>query len=167
MHSNNQKPIGELILIGASVGHGYVNSDVVEGTGFHIFPNADGCPSRAYRTGDLFYLDQDENLCFVGRCDHQIKRSGYRIELQEIEAIVLTTGLIEETVAISFSVANQTMIRLFVYSKKNISQIFIEEQIAKVLPHYMIPDEIIISDSFLKKNPNGKIDRKHYTQLYN
>lgn len=164
--SSKARPIGELVLIGSSVGKGYINPNAVEKSGFHTLPSASGRPVRAYRTGDLFSLDHDQNLCFVGRDDHQIKRSGYRIELQEVEAVVLSTDIIEEAVAITFGAAGQTNIRLYVYCKINISVSILEDQIAEILPHYMMPDDIIISDSFLKKNANGKIDRKYYKELF-
>lgn len=38
-----------------------------------------------YKTGDLAFYDEDENLVFCGRKDFQIKHMGHRIELEEIE----------------------------------------------------------------------------------
>jgi D-alanine--poly(phosphoribitol) ligase subunit 1 len=164
-HGDNAYPVGELVLIGASVGTGYINSDVVKRSGFHkVFHKSDGAV-RAYRTGDLFYVDSDQNLCFVGRSDHQIKRAGYRIELQEIEATILEIDKVEEAVAVSCVSANQTMITLFIFCNNKAPMNIIEAQIADELPHYMMPDQIIATDNFLKKNANGKIDRNFYFNL--
>lgn len=39
-----------------------------------------------YRTGDLAYYNERDELCFATRKDFQIKHMGHRIELGEIEA---------------------------------------------------------------------------------
>ena len=83
LSQDQDRQVGELILLGKSVGKGYINSDNIKKSGFYKKLDESGKLQAAYRTGDLFYLDNDANLCFVGRNDNQIKRSGYRIELQD------------------------------------------------------------------------------------
>ena len=121
--------------------------------------------STSYRPGDIFYLDVDENLCFIDGVDHQIKRSGYRIELQEIESTVLEIGLIKEAVAVSYTSTTQTVIELYLSCSYDMPINILEEQIAEILPHYMIPDRIILTTAFLTKNSNGTIDKKYYSRL--
>ena len=43
---------------------------------------------RAYRTGDLVRYDDHGAFHFLGRADNQIEIRGYRMELEEIEAIL-------------------------------------------------------------------------------
>ncbi len=41
-----------------------------------------------YRTGDLGWFDQNDDLVFAGRVDHQVKVRGHRVELEAIEAVL-------------------------------------------------------------------------------
>ena len=42
-----------------------------------------------YRSGDLAYLQEDGNIQYCGRCDNQVKIHGQRMELEEIESVML------------------------------------------------------------------------------
>ena len=46
-----------------------------------------------YKTGDMARRHKDGNLVFIGRNDRQIKLRGNRVELGEIEACVLKSGM--------------------------------------------------------------------------
>ena len=39
------------------------------------------------RTGDIVKRDEEGNLWYCGRTDNQVKRSGKRINLEQIEAV--------------------------------------------------------------------------------
>jgi D-alanine--poly(phosphoribitol) ligase subunit 1 len=81
---------GEIVIAGPQVVDGYLPPGGVPAGDRGASPFltlADG--RRAYRTGDLGSIDPDDgSLGCAGRLDRQIKLHGYRVELEEIEAIL-------------------------------------------------------------------------------
>ncbi|MBM7841338.1 thioesterase domain-containing protein/ubiquinone/menaquinone biosynthesis C-methylase UbiE/acyl carrier protein [Alkalihalobacillus xiaoxiensis] len=54
-----------------------------------------------YRTGDLARYQEDGNIEFLGRLDHQVKVRGYRVELGEIESVLNQHKNIQESVVVA------------------------------------------------------------------
>ncbi|HSF43683.1 MAG TPA: non-ribosomal peptide synthase/polyketide synthase [Thermoanaerobaculia bacterium] len=90
---------GELVIGGEGVGRGYLGRPELSACKF--IPDPWGAPgARAYRTGDAVRHRPDGTLEFLGRIDLQVKVRGYRIELQEIEAVLSEhPGVAEAVVA--------------------------------------------------------------------
>src|SRR2546430_5686287 len=86
---------GEIVIAGPNVSPGYLERPDLTA---EVFFELDG--QRAYRTGDQGRF-RDNLLFFEGRIDEQIKLSGYRIELGDIEANLLTFPLVRDAVVIS------------------------------------------------------------------
>jgi len=79
---------GELYIGGEGLARGYMNQPAL--TVEKFIPNpfrATSC-ARLYKTGDLVKYRSDRTLEFLGRLDHQVKLRGFRIELEEIEAVL-------------------------------------------------------------------------------
>ncbi|MEO6196445.1 MAG: non-ribosomal peptide synthase/polyketide synthase [Thermoanaerobaculia bacterium] len=91
---------GELVLGGAGVARGYLNRPDL--TAAKFIPNPfRGGGERLYRTGDKVRHRPDGTLEFLGRIDLQVKVRGYRIELEEIEAVLCEhPGVAEAVVAV-------------------------------------------------------------------
>jgi non-ribosomal peptide synthetase component F len=78
--------VGELWVGGPCVAAGYFR--LPDRTEERFVEQAGEVPRRWYRTGDRARLRPDGALEFVGRFDRQVKISGVRIELDEIESVL-------------------------------------------------------------------------------
>src|SRR5262249_29846491 len=108
---------------------------------------------RYLGTGDIDYL---------GRFDHQVKLRGFRIELEEIEAVLNGEPGIKETVVLAREdEPGSKQLVAYVVSEPNasFSSHDLRRVLAEKLPDYMVPSVFV----FLEKLPltnNGKIDRR-------
>jgi len=152
--------VGELYISGPVLANGYINNPE-ETTKRFIELNLDGKNYRAYRTGDLAARDSDGNIFYKGRVDSQVKISGYRVELSEVEAHLLNTGEIEEAaVAVRELRGNKTLVAFIcVKSADEFDLAGLKALLERDLPHYMIPSEFQVLPKLLK-TATGKIDRK-------
>lgn len=82
--------IGELYIGGAGVANGYLNRPELTEKRFIADPFSDRLGARLYKTGDLVCQRPDGTLQFIGRADHQVKIRGFRVELEEVEAAILS-----------------------------------------------------------------------------
>ena len=158
--------IGELVLSGPNVGHGYINDK--ENTKRSFIFDTKKSSVRTYKTGDLVKHNKKQNLIyFVGRKDSQIKHMGYRLELNELEVVISKIPLVKE-VCVFYLKKEQSdygKITAVISSKVKIKDLTIIKFIRKFLPNYFFPQEIILCNT-LKKNANGKIDRPYIKKYY-
>ncbi|MDO6435744.1 condensation domain-containing protein, partial [Flavitalea sp. BT771] len=107
----------------------------------------------------------DGNLEYIGRNDEQVKIRGHRVELSEIEqALMRLEGITQSCVLVKDrQVQSGRMKYLVGYYLSAVdtatpTATWIEEQLSKILPDYMIPDALIAMDTF-PLTKNGKLDR--------
>ncbi|HEU5028788.1 MAG TPA: amino acid adenylation domain-containing protein [Spirillospora sp.] len=86
---------GELFVGGVAVGRGYLGNDERTREAFYRDPFGASPTGRLYRTGDAVRLlpagaggEDRPTLQYLGRVDRQVKISGVRMELGEIEAVL-------------------------------------------------------------------------------
>lgn len=150
---------GELFLRGPQVGLGYYNDPERTAKAFIQNPRHALYADVGYRSGDLVRKDAHGWLHFKGRADFQIKHMGYRIELDEIEAALGTLPNVEECAVIYQKFSDGLgQIIAFVVTSAPVSETVIREQVAAIVPPYMLPRRTMALDR-LPKNANGKIDR--------
>jgi acyl carrier protein len=152
---------GELYISGAGVADGYVKQPEETAARFVPDPFAQDPPARMYRTGDLARHLADDAIEFVGRADHQVKVRGYRVELGEIEAVLLSTPDIRQAVVIvSGDTAGDQQLIAYVApsSGATLSHDALRASAREKLPDYMIPSTFVVLPA-MPLTPNGKVDR--------
>ncbi|HET7329403.1 amino acid adenylation domain-containing protein, partial [Dyella sp.] len=151
---------GQLHIGGVGLARGYLNRPELTHEKFMDNPLQGFAGDILYKTGDLARWTAGGYLEFAGRIDHQVKLHGLRIELEEIEAQLLGTGLIKDCVV----VAEDARLLAYVVATEGNAQADDIERLAKdhlrrVLPAYMMPAGFIVLDA-LPLSANGKVDRK-------
>jgi amino acid adenylation domain-containing protein/thioester reductase-like protein len=153
---------GELYLGGLGIARGYLNRPELTKRYFisNPFLKKD---EKLYRTGDRVRYLKNGNLIFLGRIDHQVKVSGYRVELGEIERIILEQKKVKEIVVLAKMLHNQRYLIAYLtlrrsMDKKNINRT-LQSALLNTLPAYMIPKKFIVLDK-LPLTKSGKIDRQ-------
>ena len=164
--NETNQDFGELILTGPQVGLGYYNDPDRTARSFLQNPYNRQFRDIAYRTGDIVERDAEGKLHFRGRVDFQIKHMGYRIELEEIEAVLATLTDVKECAVVYRKIGDSIgQIHAFLAVESDqCSAIDWGDVAANLLPSYMVPRKFTILTQ-LPKNANGKIDRVHLLEF--
>ena len=114
-----------------------------------------------YRTGDMGYIDDDGYLFITGRKDDMVKVGGHRVNIQEIEDLLLSTELIVEVAVFGADddLLGQRLKALIVPIDKTVDEKMILKACSKTMPKHKIPSEFIHVAAIPKK-ANGKTDRQ-------
>jgi D-alanine--poly(phosphoribitol) ligase subunit 1 len=150
---------GEIIIAGPNVSPGYVGRPDLTARAFFEYRGL-----RAYKTGDLGRF-RDSLLFFEGRTDEQIKLSGYRIELGDVEANLRAMPTVRDAVVIPMvkNGAAQSLTAFVTLLARNETSDFklahnLRSQLGERLPAYMLPRKFVFLDMF-PMTANGKVDR--------
>jgi acyl-CoA ligase (AMP-forming) (exosortase A-associated) len=163
---------GELVHRGPTVALGYWGNE--EATQKAYRPNPLAPPElldveRVVYSGDTVKRDEEGYLYFLGREDAMIKNQGYRLSPEEVENLLLGSGLVHE--ACAFGVENpavgQDVIAVISLRKGGEDGTVdrVREYVIENGPPYMVPKEILVRDE-LPKTGSGKIDRKGISNAY-
>ncbi len=149
---------GEIVFSGVCVARGYINDPERTRSAFLPDPHRPG--GRLYRSGDYGRWLPDGKLEFLGRRDSQIKISGFRIEIGEIEsALVRLPGVRDGAVVVS----NKQLIA-FYSGAEPLDANALRKRLGEKLPTYMVPAAVHWRES-LPLTDNGKTDRKALAAL--
>ncbi len=156
--------VGEICIGGPGVARGYVGRPELTADRFIEHPLAPP-GSRLYRTGDLGRLTADGEIEYLGRADAEVKIRGHRVDLGEIENVLLEDPAVSEAVAALVPVgpgddAPKELAAYIVCPAPDGSLVQrLYEQLQERLPGYMVPAYLDTVDS-LPAMPSGKVDRK-------
>ncbi len=151
--------VGELFIGGVGLARGYFNRPAL--TAENFVPDPFGCEpgARLYRSGDRVRYLSDGKLEFCGRLDHQVKVRGFRIEPQEVEAVLRQHEAVTESVVVAREDASGHK-RLVAYVvPRNRQMPDLRAYLREKLPEYMVPSTFVRLDQ-LPLSANGKVDRR-------
>jgi len=171
---------GEIYIGGDGVARGYLNNPELTGEKFKRavisqsslvisspsnFSTNDQCPMTNdlfYKTGDLARWLPGGNVEFLGRMDRQLKIRGFRVELGEIENILVKHKDIKEAVVIAREdkTGDKYLCAYLVPHQTNIPKgEDLSAYLSRTLPGYMIPLHFLAIEK-IPLTINGKVDRK-------
>ncbi len=167
--------VGEICVSGFGVGQGYWKNEASTQRSFVPNPFTDTVKPLPgtdtdiiYKTGDLGRWLPDGNIEFFGRSDRLFKIRGFRVELGEIEELLLQHALVKENVVVvrEDTPGDKRLVAYVVltdYQKKddisNSTQAIpqLRQFLKERLPEYMVPSTFVVVES-LPLTPSGKVD---------
>ena len=145
--------LAELWIAGKQVCDGYLNSPELTKASFR---------NGMYRTGDIVKMCEDGNHIVVGRRDDQVKVSGQRVELGEIEeAIRRTCGIFIDENKCVLNKYKQLVAYCIGDCPKGVDALISEScsfMVRKEVPQHMVPLAFVFVEAF-PVTPTGKISR--------
>ena len=153
--------IGEICVGGYSLSGGYLNNKQLN---FEKFvPNPFKLGDTIFKTGDFGRWNSDSNLEYFGRIDGQIKISGNRVEIGEVEQVLRKHIKVKNAVVLA---QNKSEIEkeLIAYYVGEVNDLELRTFIKKILPSYMIPSFFLKIDE-LPLTSSGKVNKKLLSEI--
>jgi acyl-CoA ligase (AMP-forming) (exosortase A-associated) len=151
--------VGQLVVRGANVMQGYWERP--EETAQMLKPGK--LPHEmVLHTGDLFRMDAEGYLYFVGRRDDMIKSRGEKVSPKEVENVLYGLEHVAEAAVIGVddAVLGQAVKAVLVAAEgAQLSDKQVKAYCKQHLEDFMVPQIVEFVDA-LPKNPSGKIDKR-------
>jgi amino acid adenylation domain-containing protein len=152
---------GEIYIGGVALARGYLNRPQLTAERFVPDPFSVHPGSRLYKTGDLGQFAANGEIEFLGRLDYQIKIRGFRVELEEIERVMVQHPAIQ-LAAVTVHGNGTGDKRLAAYATLKPDQSVTARQMRNYLkerlPEYMLPSWFVVLNA-LPLTSSGKLDR--------
>ncbi|KAK5109039.1 hypothetical protein LTR62_007587 [Meristemomyces frigidus] len=168
--------IGELAFGGEQVFRGYLGRDDLNSTKLLDHPEY----GEVYRSGDMGRVLPNGSLLIAGRMDDQVKLRGNRVELGEINAVLLRDPDVADctTLLSGDDAAEQMLVTFWVPSTSTSSDDAVSvacdadlavvsrlyEQMGENLPSYMVPS-LLLPVTDLPMTSQNKLDRRRLRAL--
>ncbi|MFJ5680722.1 amino acid adenylation domain-containing protein [Streptomyces sp. NPDC093097] len=151
---------GELCVAGVPVSAGYLGDKAATSAKF-VPCTWSTQELTMYRTGDIVRRDITGELEFLGRVDSQIKASGFRIEPDEVEAVLRrhpgTAGI--AVAAVPDSLGRPQLHAWITPREPGLTVEDMQDHARSHLPQYMVPARYWAATT-IPLNRSGKVDRK-------
>jgi amino acid adenylation domain-containing protein len=152
---------GELYIGGDCLARGYRNHPELTESRFIVLTTDRDAGERVYRTGDLVRWLPDGQLEFLHRLDNQVKLRGFRIELEEIEALLSDHPALSESAVVVHEDDRHEKALVAYYRANGTTALepdHLRSFLSSRLPPYMVPSHFLKVER-LPTSVNGKVDR--------
>jgi amino acid adenylation domain-containing protein len=154
---------GELFTGGMGLARGYLGAPDWTAEKFLPNPFSKTGGERLYRTGDRARWQAAGTLDFLGRFDFQVKLRGFRIELEEIQAVLAQVAGVRQALVMlrEYDAQDKRLVAYVAAEQGTLAadEAYLRGYIKERLPEYMVPAAIVIMGE-LPLTHNGKIDRR-------
>lgn len=152
---------GEVYIGGKGLARGYLNRPELTAEKFIPHPFSEEPGACLYKTGDVARYLPDGHIAFLGRADYQIKMRGYRIEPNEITAVLNQHLAIQASFVLAQEddAGEKRLVAYIVITPgARVARSSLQEALRARLPDYMVPAIFVELDA-LPLTPHGKVDR--------
>jgi amino acid adenylation domain-containing protein/non-ribosomal peptide synthase protein (TIGR01720 family) len=156
---------GEVYIGGPGVARGYLKRPGETAERFIPHPFAQSplrAGTRIYKTGDMARYLPDGTIEYLGRSDSQVKLRGHRIELEEIETLLVQHPAVRQALAHVYEdrAGNRRLVAYLILQTHAVLptgdvRLYLKER----LPEYMLPAHFVSMQAF-PLSENGKINRR-------
>ncbi len=150
--------VGELIICGEGVGRGYINLPERNAASFFELKGM-----RAYHSGDIVRLAGNSEIEFGGRKDNQVKLRGFRVELDEIENVMLAYDDVTQAKVLVRNNGSEDYLVGFFTASAPVDIDALTAHMKASLTYYMVP-AIIMQIDKMPLTTNGKIDKNGFPE---
>ena len=164
-HELNVAPVGiwgELHISGEGLARAYLGRP--ELTAERFLPDflSQEAGGRLYKTGDLARYLSNGHIEFSGRIDRQVKVRGYRIELEEVEALLASHPAVRQCAVVAHQDAraeNRLTAYLICEDDTALSDTDLQNYLKERALAFMLPSQFVRMKE-MPLLPSGKIDRQ-------
>jgi len=161
-------PVGEEgeIYLSGLMAKGYLHDPALTQQKFIDHPFSSEVGARLFKTGDRGRWLEDGFLQVLGRCDGQVKINGFRVEIAEVESMILDLPYVGQAVVVleNGGAGNRGLVAYLTVNSEAVTSGDIRTALNDMLPGYMIPGSITVL-SQLPLTSSGKVDRKALSNI--
>jgi len=168
---NNNQPVGpeiqgQIVFKGPQVSQGYLN-DVQKTNNAFVRFAWDASQAIWYKSGDLGFINADGHIECLGRMDGQIKFSGKRVEIGEIEAALARFDELSDIVVVPIKDSQGIVKELVGFTASNLSmeELANFKQLSRAWLDPLFFPRRIESLAQLPYAVSGKVDRRALLEM--
>ena len=157
---------GEILIGGAGLARGYLNRPELDRERFIAHPFRPDGGARLYRSGDLGRWLPDGSIEYLGRLDRQLELRGMRIDLSELEAVLLRHPSVEDAVVVACEdEVGEPFLAAYLVTSDQGAGIgsHCHDLLKQHLPACRLPQSFMVLHR-LPLNLNGKVDHRALPQ---